>query len=168
MRCLPAGRHSAVYYEEEDNFGTKAKVGIHWAKRKNRQGGAMLWRECECESRGTKALCAVHRFGERLKSLPLSPAGTKVFPQLPTGTCAKNLLRRYLRLLQIRGASTATMKCIRAGKATALAMAGSNIQDILKLGGWKGAGALSYIDVARVDQAHQLRQSVEGSSEEEN
>ena len=175
LRRLPAGRHSTVVFITEDGFGGKAKLGIHWAKRKNRQGGSMLWRECECEARGDAAMCAVHRIGNRLRTMNWTVGGTRLFPEIPTNNFALNILRRYLRLLKVPQAESATFKCVRAGKATALAMLGYSVPEILNLGEWRGSGALSYIDVAKVDraqilkldQAQLLKQSVEGSSDEE-
>ena len=85
-------------------------------------------------------------------------------PQIAIATYANNMLRRYLRSLPVPVADFATLKCIRAGKATALAMAGCSVPDMLKSGEWRGACAISYIDAARVDQAQLLRQNVDDCS----
>ncbi|CAE8612287.1 unnamed protein product [Polarella glacialis] len=68
---------------------------------------------------------------------------------------------RYLSMLGVAGASQFTMKCFRAGKATALAQSGAPVHLILQRGEWKSAAVLSYADADAWDRGALLAASIE-------
>ena len=58
------------------------------------------------------------------------------------------------------------LKAFRAGKATALAVAGYSIGDILRAGEWSSRAFLAYIDGDAVDAAQLLQQALAASNDE--
>ena len=60
-----------------------------------------------------------------------------------------------------------TWKCVRAGKATALAAGGVDIPGVLRMGQWHSRAVLSYLDHDALDQAATLARVINESSDEE-
>ena len=60
-------------------------------------------------------------------------------------------LRRRLAMLRVESAGPYTLKCFRAGKATALVLSGSPLAVVLEAGEWRSRAFLNYVDVNRVD-----------------
>ena len=79
-------------------------------------------------------------------------------------------LKNILKKLKVPNADRAGWKCIRGGKATALAHAGTSVPEILELGGWKSvSSAKHYIkeDVEDVDKmADELQEALLESDED--
>ena len=75
-------------------------------------------------------------------------------------------IRRLLTLLGVPRAMECTLKDFRAGKATALAAAGSTLAEIMRAGEWRSSAALRYINEEAVDTAEFLRQALDESDKE--
>ena len=75
-------------------------------------------------------------------------------------------LKRLLAILQIGGAEKTTLKCFRAGKATAMAAEGRGLGEILTAGEWRSKAFLRYIDEDMVDAAQLLSEAIEQSDGE--
>ena len=70
-------------------------------------------------------------------------------------------------LWQNSQASEFTLKCFRAGKASAMTASGATWQEIQSAGEWRGLSSLNYIDRQAIDDYASMMQIVEASSDEE-
>ena len=149
---LPEDRHSGLWLDGES-------VCLKLRSRKHRPQGSLLIRNCNCAGQdGDSRLCPAHSLQH------LSP-GSPLFPDL-SASQAQRKLRRYLTLLQVPGAHTATLKCFRASKATYMADQGRPIHQILAAGEWRCAAILNYANEDSLDRGAVLLQSLEQSDEE--
>ena len=82
---------------------------------------------------------------------------------------AKHKLRRYATILGIASAKQLTLKTFRASRATALALAGKPVHQILAAGEWRGAAFLRYCTEDALDAGAVLTASIieDVNSEEE-
>ena len=92
-------------------------------------------RQCECKGREHPQLCLVHRAMDYIKQTKPKP-GDELFPEI-SGWSDLCLLRRILKMLSVGTADAFTWKCIRAGKATAMADANMPLQEICAAGEWR-------------------------------
>ena len=102
-------------------------------------------RPCTCHKRG-EATCLPHRLAPLL-------AQREVGERLWSFTSGELLgrLRRRLAMLGVESAESYTLKCFRAGKATALVLSGSTLAAVLEAGEWRSRAFLNYVDANRVD-----------------
>ena len=139
---LPTERHSAIVFEgfsEIANCNTDCGfLHCRWRRRKQRPEGSWLKRQCDCKGRGNPQLCLVHRAMDYINQTKLKHGG-ELFPEISgwSGLC---LLRRILKMLSVGTADAFTWKCIRAGKATAMAGANMPLQEFAQQasGGTRG------------------------------
>ena len=129
------------------------------AATENRPRGSLLRRPCTCQK--DPRFCVVH-LAER--ALMHKQIGQKLWSGMPSHFI--KILRCFLGQLKVPHPELFTPKAFRAGKATALAAAGSNLGDILMAGEWKSAAFLAYIDETSVDQAAFLDQTLAESDDE--
>ena len=156
---LPLNRHSALWVEDE-------KVYLKLQRRKNRPGGSLLIRQCQCSTTGSDEwFCPVH-----CCSLRYAAQGTQIMPEMTATTAAKKL-RRYLTMLGAPAANEATLKVFRASKATNLCLQGKPVAAVLAAGEWRSAAVLNYVDddlMLRADMSRDavmLRTIVESDSD---
>ena len=128
---LPAGRHSAVCVSNPAE-GVPELI-IRLRTRKHRPQGSILRRACACRDyKITKETntCVVHRMEPLLGQMEV---GQQIFASVSAAAHLATL-RSLLALLEVPNASKYTWKCFRAGKASALAAAGSSLQLVLQSG----------------------------------
>eukprot|EP00930_Biecheleria_cincta_P078714 TRINITY_DN66291_c0_g1_i1.p1 TRINITY_DN66291_c0_g1~~TRINITY_DN66291_c0_g1_i1.p1 ORF type:complete len:140 (-),score=25.08 TRINITY_DN66291_c0_g1_i1:13-432(-) len=99
-----------------------------------------LIRECECSGESEVCFCPV-----TCLCLKYATTGQRLFPSM-TGSAARKRLVRYLTMLEVPSAATATLKTFRSSRATNLALAGRTLPQVLAAGEWKSAAVLSYTD----------------------
>ena len=145
--------HSAVWVSE-------SRIYMRLRRRKHRPQGSLLIRECCCDSY-PGVFCPGHR-GSLRHSLP----GQVLFPGM-TSNIAKKKLIKYLTLLDVPAAATATLKSFRSSKATNLALSGRPLPYVLAAGEWKSAAVMNSVDESAFDKGAFLRQAIENSSDEE-
>ena len=75
-------------------------------------------------------------------------------------------LRTLLARIGVANAQVYTLKCYRAGKATALAASGESIGAILQAGEWRSAAFLSYVDEEVVDERQLLEDQLAASDDD--
>ena len=107
-------------------------------------------------------MCPVHRVGAYLEGIP---AGQRLWTAKPAEFVST--FRRLLTLLGTPEAARFTPKAFRAGRATALAVAGKSIGHILLAGEWRLAAFLRYVNEDAVDAAQLLDAAMAESSDEE-
>ena len=136
---LPAERHSAIVFE---GYSHKANCNsdrdiLHcrWKRRKHRPEGSWLKRRCECKVLENPQLCLVHRAMDYINQTKPKP-GDELFPEI-SGWLGFSLLRRILKMLSVGTADAFSWKCIRAGKATAMAGANLLFQEFCAAGEWR-------------------------------
>ena len=110
-----------------------------------------------------KVMCVVCGFSAWVENLNPT-VGTPLY----RGTASNFLrdLRRYLTLLGKPRAEAYTLKCFRAGRATAMARAGATWQTLQSAGEWKGMSCLPYIAPEAIDQYSAVQAVLEASSDE--
>ena len=109
-----------------------------------------------------KQMCVVRRVSLRLAVLA---PGQQLWPW--SAYEALKCLRRLLTLLFFPEADRIMLKAFRAGKATALAVAGKSLGTILAAGEWRSSAFLRYVDEDEVDRAQLLSQVLDASEGEE-
>ena len=144
---LPEGRHSAIAVVE-------GRLHMRLKSRKNRPQGSILVRECCCKTLQEPRLCPVHCYDWENQV-----GGTKLFTY--SSMAAKMRLRRFASLLGLPGAQQVTLKIYRASKATALALQGKPVHQILEAGEWRSAAVLKYAAPEALDAGALLTQTVE-------
>jgi hypothetical protein len=143
---LPQGRHSSIYVDE-------GKLVVRLRCRKNRPQGSILVRECSCANGRDQRLCVVH-----CMSWSDQIPGDRLFTLTPSQT--KQKLRRYSRMLGVRESGTLILKTFRASRATALALQGRPMHQILEAGEWRSAAFLRYVTSDSLDAGAVLSSSV--------
>ena len=151
---LPQGRHSGLWLE------SGSVLCLRLRRRKNRPSGSMLRRPCSCSTTGP-GQCVVHRAAGLLQR---KSRGQRLWAV--TEATALSHVRRLLSQLGIGDACRYTLKAFRAGRATALAVAGCSIGDILRAGEWRSAAFLCYINEDDVDKAQLLNNALADSDGE--
>ena len=126
--------------------------------RKHRPQGSLLTRVCTCFDDSDSRLCPVHAM-----SIQGAP-GTQLFSI--TRSQAQRKLRRYLTLLDVPGASTATLKTFRASRATNLALEGRPLHKIMQAGEWRSQAMLAYASEDALDRGQVLAAQLEASDSE--
>ena len=103
-------------------------------------------------------LCVVHRMQTYLRGLL---PGVVVF-----GLSAYEFhfsLKKLLADLHVLDAGSFTLKAFRAGKATALALSGAPLGQILAAGEWRSRAVLKYVDEDVFDSAQLIAAEMEHS-----
>ena len=149
-------RHSAVVM-------SAGVVTIRLQRRKHRPAGSTLKRPCRCSAVG-RQFCAACRTADLIMAKGLVP-GDRL--QGKNAFAFQRQLRRFLTLQVVEGAASFTLKCFRAGRATALAASGATWQAVLAAGEWRGLTAVRYLGVDAIDESVFMRSVMEASSEDE-
>ena len=92
--------------------------------------------------------------------------GMQLFPELTANTAVRKL-RKYLTLLSVPGAQSATLKTFRASKATNMALQGKPVHVVLAAGEWRSSAVLSYANEDAFDAGAVLTQTLERSDSED-
>eukprot|EP00438_Fugacium_kawagutii_P026804 Skav224701 [mRNA] locus=scaffold699:163401:164039:+ [translate_table: standard] len=142
VHCLPADRHSAVFVASDGTLYLRLR------QRKHRPQGSLLIRPCVCLPQQRNPLCAGHRLVSRLAHIP---DGHKLFHF--TSAMALTQFRSMLKLLNIPDFQSFSFKCLRAGKAAALARDGHSLFQVMQAGEWRSAAMLAYADEDEFDRA---------------
>ena len=149
--------------------GVTGSIWICWRKsvayfrmlrRKNRPGGSLMARTCVCSAGLPCGFCAVARLTQG------QTPGQLLWDIAPANML--KMVRRYLTLLHVPNASTATLKMFRSGKASSLAAQGKSMRVILELGQWRSNAVLNYIKPEVVDDLALLKVTLDASDAEEN
>ena len=90
--------------------------------------------------------------------------GQKLFSET-AGTFIKKL-RAMLAMVGVEQSQAYTLKTFRAGKATALMVAGAKLGEVLKAGEWRSHAILNYVDEGAVDEATFLEETMAVSDDE--
>ena len=152
---LPEERHSALWSD-----GTCVHLKLR--TRKHRPQGSLMTRHCCCSGEGGDSrLCPVHCL-----STAHLDAGAQIFSGWTPSQAVKKL-RRYLTLLSVPGAESATLKSFRASRATNLALQGKTVHAVLAAGEWKSAAVLAYANEDAFDRGAILTKTLEESDSEE-
>jgi len=152
---LPEERHSALWSD-----GTCVHLKLR--TRKHGPQGSLMTRHCCCSGEGGDSrLCPVHCL-----STAHLDAGAQIFPGWTPSQAVKKL-RRYLTLLSVPGAESATLKSFRASRATNLALQGKSVHAVLAAGEWKSAAVLAYANEDAFDRGAILTKTLEESESEE-
>ena len=72
-----------------------------------------------------------------------------------------------LVLLNVHSADKFTLKCFRAGRATAMTKSGASWQALQSAGEWRGMSTLSYVAPQAIDNYASIQAMVDASSDEE-
>ncbi|CAE7038795.1 unnamed protein product [Symbiodinium natans] len=141
QHLLPAGRHSALWVDEQFTCHLRFK------QRKHMPDGSYMTRPCTCTRGRVDELCISHRLKQRLHGLT---TGQQLFKWSP-GQMLKRF-RDMLTMLGVPDAGHFGFKAFRAGKATALAKAGCPTHVIMQMGQWRSAAILRYVDPDALDE----------------
>ena len=146
---LPSHRHSGMWMEPN------GVLSLRLQRRKHRATGSLLRRTCQCRVVGLSN-CVAHRLQPLLAQ---KLVGTKLFSY--TATQFLSVLRKLLTQLSVQHSSSFTLKAFRAGKATALAISGAPLGQILAAGEWRSRAVLNYVDEDVFDGAQLVAREIE-------
>ena len=130
-------------------------LSLRLQRRKHRATGSLLRRTCQCRVVGSSN-CVAHRLQPLLAQ---KLVGTKLFSY--TATQFLSVLRKLLTQLSAQHSSSFTLKAFRAGKATALAISGAPLGQILAAGEWRSRAVLNYVDEDVFDGAQLVAREIE-------
>ena len=145
---LPDDRYSGIW-------GHGSEIHVRLRSRNHTPQGSLMMRACGCREDGDSRLCPVH-----CMALTAGVEGHQIFPGL-TQAQAQHKLRRYLTMLSVPGATTATLKTFRASRATNLALQGKPLHRILQAGEWRSQALLCYANKGALDRGQILRTTLE-------
>lgn len=141
-----------------------ARVGVQLARRKNwQQGAPPLFLSCWCS--GSPRTCPVHVLAPWLQNLG---AGSRLFPHLrPDQAVAR--VRRALTACGIADADAYGTHDLRRGHALDRVKNGDRLNEILRMGQWRGASSLvkSYLPASELEAASILEAVVAQSSSDD-
>lgn len=158
---LPETWHSAAFLDLDAAVPSTA---IRWRQRKHRPAGSRLVRECLCQSEsrgkleGPGLLCPVHWLAKVVEQRGNGNSwrdGWRPFAAIAAGQAASVAeVEKWINLMSRHDvADRFSWNCIRARRATQLAVDGNKIGVIMELGEWSSRAFLRYVDTDHVDQA---------------
>ena len=91
--------------------------------------------------------------------------GDALFPEV-FQNAALTQLKRLIAFIGTPNASVTTWKAVRAGRATAMAAAGSSLGEILCAGEWRSLAYLRYVNEEIADAGQGLRSTIQHELDE--